>query len=159
MDCNSSSPVVLHLYRVKCKKFRKQDGIHQPAFRNHLVPCFQFTHEITDVSYLPGWHSECERWTRIWDSSGYSYSVTLSQRVNIRDSDLQCCKLQQKAYLWAIITGRSLDYSNEWGSVKDSTVVIYNLENTQGRTFRRTPGNAIKSSTIKILAHILIRFI
>lgn len=70
--------------------------------------------------------------------------IFVSSRVKIQDSDLRCWELQQKADLWSVITGGSLDYENELGNLKDSTVVICNLENIEGKTFERTLGNTMK---------------
>lgn len=43
--------------------------------------------------------------------------------------------------------------------MKDSSVVIYNLDNLQGKALKGTPGNAVKSTTIKTVTHILMRLI
>lgn len=43
--------------------------------------------------------------------------------------------------------------------MKDSTGLMYNLENMQGKTFKGTLGNVVKSNTIKALTHILMRLI
>lgn len=73
-----SSLVIMFLYGVKKSlKFREQDGIHQTAFRKHLVRYFQFACGSTEVMLCQA-DSECESWTRIWDPSGYSVELSVN---------------------------------------------------------------------------------